>query len=64
VIPLTTIVSYPYNLLQGDSVVAKVVAINSIGESAESPEGNGAVIVQEPDAPTSVTNDASITNES
>jgi hypothetical protein len=41
----------PFNLAWGSSVYAKVMAINVYGSSLESPEGNGGVIITEPDAP-------------
>jgi hypothetical protein len=43
----------PYNLAAGTSVYAKVISYNSIGNSVESPVGNGAIIKLslKPDAP-------------
>lgn len=45
--------AHPYNLVAGASVFAKVIAYNSIGDSSESPVGNGALIKLStvPDAP-------------
>jgi len=37
-----------------DSIFAKVVAINYYGESLESDEGNNAIVLLVPDAPTSL----------
>jgi hypothetical protein len=41
----------PFNLYWGDSVYAKVVAINVYGDSLESETANGAIIITYPDAP-------------
>lgn len=46
----------------GDSIWAKVSAANVIGSSGESPEGNGAVITTNPNAPTSLANDLTTTS--
>jgi hypothetical protein len=45
-------------------VTAKVVAINSYGNSAESVEGNGAVITTTPDAPISLAENTSLRTKS
>ena len=60
-VPLATLTNAPYSLAFGDSVFAKVVAINYYGESIESEEGNGAIIKLVPDAPVDLVNDVSIT---
>ena len=44
----------PFLLARGDSVYAKVTAINSYGSSVESPAGNGGVIVGAPGAPSNL----------
>jgi hypothetical protein len=41
----------PYYLTWGSSIYAKVIAINRIGNSLISPEGNGAIILTYPDSP-------------
>jgi hypothetical protein len=41
----------PFSLYWGDSVWAKVIATNVYGDSVESVEGNGAIIITYPDAP-------------
>jgi hypothetical protein len=46
----------PFNLAWGASVFAKVIATNVVGSSASSEEGNGAVMLTNPDAPASLTN--------
>lgn len=56
-IPVTTLRQPPFALTTGEDVVAKVIAFNSIGDSAESVEGQGATIPAEgsvPGAPTSL----------
>jgi hypothetical protein len=58
--------SEPFNLFLGDSVYAKVVAVNTIGESPASIAGNGAVMFNtvEPDAPIDLERDHSSTTTS
>ena len=56
-IPVSTLRAGPYNLIDSDSVYARVIAFNSLGDSVTSAEGNGATIPippTEPDAPTSL----------
>jgi len=43
-IPITTLKAAPFSLLTGDSVKAKVIATNEVGNSGTSSEGNGAQI--------------------
>jgi hypothetical protein len=52
----------PFNLVQGNSVFAKVIATNIFGDSLESEPGAGALIQIVPSAPTSVSNVAAVTN--
>lgn len=47
----------PYDLPWGASIVAKVISINIYGDSAESLEGNGAIITTTPDVPTDLAED-------
>lgn len=54
----------PYSLDWGDSIWAKIVATNLVGNSEESDEGNGAVILTNPDAPVSLANDNTSTSAS
>ena len=61
-IPITTLMATPFNLKWSDPVVAKVFARNSVGESAESVQGEGAFIMTVPDAPFNLKNDAEITS--
>jgi hypothetical protein len=51
-IPVTEFRNTPFSLNWGDSVYAKVIAINNYGDSLESLEGNGAYITTNPDPPT------------
>jgi hypothetical protein len=53
-VPASALVAAPFSLDWGDSVIAKVLAVNAYGESLESVEGNGAVILTYPDAPIDV----------
>jgi hypothetical protein len=50
-VPLSALTSAPYSLGFGDSIYAKVTAINYYGDSMESTQGNGGVIVLVPDPP-------------
>jgi hypothetical protein len=52
----------PYNLAWGSSVYVKITAVNVIGTSPESLEGNGAVILTVPDPPISFENDPTVTS--
>jgi hypothetical protein len=48
-VPATVLIAEPFSLDWGDSVFAKVIAVNLYGDSSESPEGNGAYITTYPD---------------
>ena len=50
---IAAVMEDPFNLQLGDSIFAKVLAYNAIGESALSTAGNGATVFQVivPDAP-------------
>lgn len=48
----------PYSLPWGSHVFAQVYAINQVGMSPASSEGNGAKIITNPDAPVNLQNDA------
>jgi hypothetical protein len=50
-IPVATLMGSYFNLAWGSSVYAKVLAYNDYGDSIESDDGNGAILVTEPDAP-------------
>ena len=51
VIPISELLVAPFNLYWGDSVFAKVIAVNIYGDSFESDVGNGAIIITYADAP-------------
>lgn len=59
-IPITDLMSTPFDLQWGDSVWAKVVATNDYGTSIESYAGNGALLLTKPDAPINLAEDASL----
>jgi len=62
VIPLTKMYGSPFNLILGDNVYAKIVAINSYGNSLPSAPGDGAAVVLPPDAPIGLANNPALTN--
>ena len=62
--PIATLKGIPYEIEWGASIFAKVIAINVAGNSLASNEGNGAVILTNPDPPTDVTNVAANTDGS
>jgi hypothetical protein len=55
-IPIGSLTSV-YGLYWGDSVYATVIATNSYGNSLESSEGNGALIITSPGSPTDLLED-------
>jgi len=63
-VPVTALRASPFSLEWGSSVFAKVVAINSYGNSDASAEGNGAVITTNPDAPVSLAENTSLRTKS
>jgi hypothetical protein len=50
-------------LVQGDSVYAKIISINTYGESIMSDAGNGAVIQLVPEPPINLLNDPTTTSD-
>jgi hypothetical protein len=50
-VPALTLRAAPYSLPWGSSIYAKIVAINQYGNSLDSDEGNGAMIITKPDPP-------------
>lgn len=60
--PISALRSAPFNLDWGDSIFAKVKATNVVGSSNDSTEGNGAVILTNPDAAHTLANDATVTS--
>lgn len=61
---ISDLIVAPYHLSWGSSVFAKVIAINIKGNSLISDEGNGAVILTLPDAPTDLENVPASTSSS
>jgi hypothetical protein len=63
-IPFSTLLAAPWTLSNGASVFAKIIAVNEIGESAESTSGNGATlsISVVPDAPIGLARDSLTTS--
>jgi hypothetical protein len=55
-IDISTLIA-SFNLDGGDSVYAKVVAVNTYGETAQSSEGNGAYYSRVPDSPINLAED-------
>mgnify|MGYP006950303930 CR=1 FL=1 len=62
-IPATVLLEEPFNLLWGDNIIAKVVAMNSYGSSLESEQGSGAVIIKKPGAPTKLIKDTDLSSD-
>jgi hypothetical protein len=61
IIPIAHLCGNPYNLGWGQEVYAKISAINIVGESEASLEGNGARVLTSPDKPLNLKNVASQT---
>jgi hypothetical protein len=53
-VPIATLIGSVYNLSYGSSVAATVVAYNSYGNSLNSTQGAGAVLITYPSAPTAL----------
>jgi hypothetical protein len=58
-VPVITLTTTPYSIAWGESIYAKVAAINIYGISALSHAGNGAQIITYADAPISLVEDFS-----
>lgn len=63
-IPLSVLKADPFNLVQGDSVYAKLYSTNMFGDSLESDIGNGGLIALVPTAPLDLANQAAVTSYS
>lgn len=61
-IPITVLTATPFSLAGQAVVNAKITATNGIGESLESPSGNGGFIAEVPGAPTTVAPDSAYTS--
>lgn len=53
-VPISVLIIAPYSLPWGSSIYATVSAINVVGTSIPSEEGNGAIIITNPGAPVSL----------
>lgn len=62
-VPLLGLRAAPYLLVLGDDVFVQLTAHNFYGDSPMSTPGNGAKIVYPPDAPLSVSDDTTVTND-
>lgn len=60
-VPIASLTAAPYSLSFGNSIFAKVVAINYYGESDESDAGNGAIILLVPTPPVGLADNTAIT---
>jgi hypothetical protein len=60
--PLSVLYASPFSLVLGDHIYAKIIAINSYGDSLASEPGDGAAVVFLPDAPVNLANNAAITS--
>lgn len=56
-IPSALLNASPFNIVWGNSVWAKLSAINVYGESSMSSVGNGGIIITKPDAPLNILED-------
>jgi hypothetical protein len=62
-IELATLTASPYSLIQDEEIHAMIIATNAYGDSAFSVDGFGGVIKLVPDAPVSLTNDGTTTDD-
>ena len=60
-VQISTLRAAPFNYVWGDSIYARISATNIVGTSLFSTDGNGAIFLTNPDAPTSLANNAAIT---
>jgi len=60
-VPISSLIIYPYDIAWGSKIYAKVVATNVKGSSLISDSGTGAIILTNPDAPLALANVATIT---
>ena len=63
-IPVSVLRDVPYAHEWGASIYATVSATNVLGTSADSAEGNGAIMLTVPDAPVGLSNLPDVTNGS
>jgi hypothetical protein len=60
--PLSILYVSPFSMVLGDHIYAKIIAINSYGDSFASEPGDGVAVVFLPDAPINLANNAAITS--
>jgi len=60
-VPIASLTANPFSLNYGDSIVAKIIAINFYGESVESDAGNGAIVLLVPDPPVGLADNTAVT---
>ena len=58
-VPVTSLVTTPFEIVWGGHIYVKVVALNAYGPSEESDVGDGAQIITYADAPVSLAEDYS-----
>lgn len=58
---MDTLTAAPYNLVFGDSIFVKVTATNFYGDSVESNQGNGAIVLLVPDPPVNLRDNPPVT---
>lgn len=63
-VPIPALQAAPFSLPWGSSIYAKIIATNIYGSSANSDEGNGAIILTIPDTPINFANNAVLTSAS
>ena len=61
-VPIATLRADPFLLPWGSSIWARIIATNVNGDSSASSDGNGAIILTNPDAPYNLLNDESLTS--
>jgi hypothetical protein len=61
-VPITVFLAEPFNMVIGDYIYGKVLAVNIYGESGYSAIGNGATARRTPDAPFNLENLDSVTD--
>lgn len=62
-IALSTLTAAPYDLVQGESIYAKIISVNTYGDSIYSEAGNNAVIQLVPEPPINLANDPLTTTD-
>jgi hypothetical protein len=60
-IPISTLRLSPFSLAWGSTIYARVIAINVYGQSTVSSTGSGTIILTNPDSPTDLEEDRTIT---